>query len=103
MYYCTNGQHNPDCTSHTKDHFYAENPDLRPPSRNNKQRIPQSNPPYAHLSSAQALLTSTLKFKTNHQVIVDGGATHHILNNWDHFSTFNNIALLKFSAGDASM
>ncbi|MBW0492430.1 hypothetical protein O181_032145 [Austropuccinia psidii MF-1] len=33
-YYCTNGQHNPNCTSHTKEKCYAEHPNLRPPQKN---------------------------------------------------------------------
>ncbi|MBW0521420.1 hypothetical protein O181_061135 [Austropuccinia psidii MF-1] len=71
-------------------------------STNNKQRLPQSNPPSAHLSSAQALLTGTLKLKTDYQLIVDCGATHHMFNNWNHFSTFKTIPLLKVSTGNAS-
>ncbi|MBW0514704.1 hypothetical protein O181_054419 [Austropuccinia psidii MF-1] len=69
-YYCTNGQHNPNCTSHTKEQCYAEHPNLRPP-RKNKQRTPPNNPPSAHLSSAQALLTGTSDLQKNYQVIVD--------------------------------
>ncbi|MBW0473076.1 hypothetical protein O181_012791 [Austropuccinia psidii MF-1] len=29
-YYCTNGKHNPMCTTHTKESCFAENPHLRP-------------------------------------------------------------------------
>ncbi|MBW0528939.1 hypothetical protein O181_068654 [Austropuccinia psidii MF-1] len=32
-YYCTNGQHNPNCTSQTKEQCYAEHPNLRPPRK----------------------------------------------------------------------
>ncbi|MBW0523128.1 hypothetical protein O181_062843 [Austropuccinia psidii MF-1] len=79
-YYCTNGQHNPNCTSHTKEQCYAEHPNLRPPQKN-KRRTPPNNPPSAHLSSAQALLTGTPDCKRNQQLIVDCGATHHMFNN----------------------
>ncbi|MBW0535083.1 hypothetical protein O181_074798 [Austropuccinia psidii MF-1] len=101
-YYCTNGQHNPNCTNHTKEQCFSEHPNLRPPRRNNKRRLPQSNPPSAHPSSAQALLTGTLKLKTHYQLIVNCGATHHMFNNRNHFSTFKTIPLLKVSTGNAS-
>ncbi|MBW0479361.1 hypothetical protein O181_019076 [Austropuccinia psidii MF-1] len=100
-YYCTNGQHNPNCTSHTKEQCYAEHPNLRPPQKN-KRRTPPNNPPSAHLSSAQALLTGTSDLEKNHQVIVDCGATHHMFNTREHFSAIDSVPFIKVSTGDAS-
>ncbi|MBW0502229.1 hypothetical protein O181_041944 [Austropuccinia psidii MF-1] len=30
-YYCSNGKHNPNCKSHTKEECFAKHPELRPP------------------------------------------------------------------------
>ncbi|MBW0483589.1 hypothetical protein O181_023304 [Austropuccinia psidii MF-1] len=93
--------HNPNCTSHTKEQCYAKHPNLRPPQKN-KRRTPPNNPPSAHLSSAQALLTGTPDCKRNHQLIVDCGATHHMFNTREHFSFIDTIPCIKVSTGDAS-
>ncbi|MBW0535648.1 hypothetical protein O181_075363 [Austropuccinia psidii MF-1] len=56
-YYCTNGKHNPMCTTHTKESCFAENPHLRPPYRSNKRKNRPYQSPTAHLSTAQVLMT----------------------------------------------
>ncbi|MBW0519780.1 hypothetical protein O181_059495 [Austropuccinia psidii MF-1] len=37
-YYCLNGKHNPNCTSHSKEEFSANHPELRPPNCQNNKR-----------------------------------------------------------------
>ncbi|MBW0586499.1 hypothetical protein O181_126214 [Austropuccinia psidii MF-1] len=57
-YYCSNGKHNPNCTSHTKEECFAKHPELRPPyCRNNKRKNTFNQNASTHISTAQALVT----------------------------------------------
>ncbi|MBW0536664.1 hypothetical protein O181_076379 [Austropuccinia psidii MF-1] len=79
-YYCSNGKHNPNCTSHSKEECFSEHPELRPPNRRNiKRKTGYNQNASAHISTAQALITRRASLLNNMEFIVDCGATHHIL------------------------
>ncbi|MBW0501514.1 hypothetical protein O181_041229 [Austropuccinia psidii MF-1] len=74
VHFCSNGLHNPKCTTHRKDQCYAENPHLRPPRRNNKRKA-QEPLASAHIATAHALVTSTISPQSHpNQVVIDCGA-----------------------------
>ncbi|MBW0575703.1 hypothetical protein O181_115418, partial [Austropuccinia psidii MF-1] len=103
-HYCANGKHNPNCTSHSKEQCFAENPNLRPARRGNQRQYPSNIPPSAHISSAQALALITGNFNTTSVVklIIDCGATHHMFNSKALFSSLNSLTPLRISTGDSS-
>ncbi|MBW0461205.1 hypothetical protein O181_000920 [Austropuccinia psidii MF-1] len=86
-YYCTNGKHNPMCTTHTKETCFAENPHLRPTHRNNKRKTRSYQNPSAHLSTAQVLITGERSKENPEELIIDCGATHHMFNSRHLFSS----------------
>ncbi|MBW0534400.1 hypothetical protein O181_074115 [Austropuccinia psidii MF-1] len=97
-YFCSNGKHNPMCTTHSKDQCYAENPHLRPPRRNNKRK----NQASAHLSTAQALITGNQDFIKPQELIIDCGATHHMFNSLRCFTSFTKTPEISVSTGDSA-
>ncbi|MBW0534108.1 hypothetical protein O181_073823 [Austropuccinia psidii MF-1] len=101
-YYCTNGKHNPMCTTHTKETCYAENPHLRPTHRNNKRKTRPYQNPSAHLSTAQVLITGERSNENPEELIIDCGATHHMFNSKHLFSSFVETVPIGVSTGDSS-
>ncbi|MBW0506582.1 hypothetical protein O181_046297 [Austropuccinia psidii MF-1] len=95
-YFCSNGKHNPMCTTHSKNKCYDENPHLRPPRRNNKTK----NQVSAHLSTAQALITRNKLDITSQELIIDCGATHHMFNSPRYFTSFTQRPEINVSTGD---
>ncbi|MBW0506732.1 hypothetical protein O181_046447 [Austropuccinia psidii MF-1] len=90
MYVCQNGKYNPKNTTHKEIDFWVEHPELRPPSNQNKKKYnKQEHEAETHQTRMSALLTRRLKTsrKTN-SIVVDCGATHHMLNNKELFSDF---------------
>ncbi|MBW0499100.1 hypothetical protein O181_038815 [Austropuccinia psidii MF-1] len=102
LYYCTNGKHNPMCTSHTKQECFVENPHLRPPRRNNKRRAQNNQNVLAHLSTAQALVTSDCPSTFSFDLIIDCGATHHMFNSKESFSTLGATPSFNVCTGDTT-
>ncbi|MBW0535355.1 hypothetical protein O181_075070, partial [Austropuccinia psidii MF-1] len=102
LYYCTNGKHNPMCTSHTKQECFVENPHLKPPRRNNKQKAQPNSNVSAHLSTAQALVTGNNLPTSRFDLIIDCGATHHMFNSKDMFLSLNTTPSLSVCTGDSS-
>ncbi|MBW0541403.1 hypothetical protein O181_081118, partial [Austropuccinia psidii MF-1] len=97
-YFCSNGKHNPMCTTHSKEQCYAENPHLRPPRRNNKRK----NQASAHLSTAQALITGNQDFIQPQELIIDCGTTHHMFNSLKCFTSFSKTPEISVSTGDSA-
>ncbi|MBW0583594.1 hypothetical protein O181_123309, partial [Austropuccinia psidii MF-1] len=89
-YYCSNGKHNPNCTSHTKEECFAEHPELRPPNhRNNKRKNGYDQNASAHVSTAQALVTRKDSPVSEMEFIVDCGATlWELLLVWDEIRQY---------------
>ncbi|MBW0536053.1 hypothetical protein O181_075768, partial [Austropuccinia psidii MF-1] len=79
-YFCTNGKHNPMCTTHTKEACFAENPHLRPTQRANKRKTRSYQNPTAHLSTTQVLVTGEISSEKPEELIIDCGSTHHMFN-----------------------
>ncbi|MBW0526154.1 hypothetical protein O181_065869 [Austropuccinia psidii MF-1] len=102
LYYCTNGKHNPICTSHTKQECFVENPHLKPPRRNNKRRAQNNQHVSAHLSTAQALVTGNNSSTSPSELIIDCGATHHMFNSREMFSSLQTTPPLSVCTGDIS-
>ncbi|MBW0499101.1 hypothetical protein O181_038816, partial [Austropuccinia psidii MF-1] len=102
LYYCTNGKHNPMCTSHTKQECFVENPHLRPPRQNNKRRAQNNQNVLAHLSTAQALVTSDCPSTFSFDLIIDCGATHHMFNSKESFSTLGATPSFNICTGDTT-
>ncbi|MBW0517549.1 hypothetical protein O181_057264 [Austropuccinia psidii MF-1] len=102
LYYCTNGKHNPMCTSHTKQECFVENPHLKPPRRNNKRRAQNNQNMSAHLSTAQALVTGNSPSTSPSDLIIDCGATHHMFNSKEMFSSLQVTPSLSVCTGDIS-
>ncbi|MBW0535864.1 hypothetical protein O181_075579 [Austropuccinia psidii MF-1] len=101
-HYCSNGLHNPKCTTHRKEDCYAENPHLRPSKRSNKRKIRES-PAAAHLVTARALITSTVSQSNSYnQIVIDCGATHHMFYSKDVFCSFSEVAKFSIATGDSS-
>ncbi|MBW0530491.1 hypothetical protein O181_070206 [Austropuccinia psidii MF-1] len=101
-YFCTNGKHNPMCTTHTKEACYAENPHLRPTHCSNKRKTRPYQNPSAHLSTAQALITGEIFDERTDELIVDCGATHHMFNSRSLFSSFVETPPMTVSTGDST-
>ncbi|MBW0491793.1 hypothetical protein O181_031508, partial [Austropuccinia psidii MF-1] len=97
-YFCSNGKHNPMCTTHSKNECYAKNPHLRPPRRNNKRK----NQASAHLSTAQALITRNQLEINSQELIIDCGATHHMFNSPRYFTSFTQTPKINVSTGDSA-
>ncbi|MBW0502369.1 hypothetical protein O181_042084 [Austropuccinia psidii MF-1] len=100
-HFCSNGLHNPKCTTHRKDQCYVEYPHLRPPQRNNKRKA-QGTPASAHLATAHALVTSTISSQGHpNQVVIDCGATHHMFHSKEVFTSLFDTPNLFISTGDS--
>ncbi|MBW0529849.1 hypothetical protein O181_069564 [Austropuccinia psidii MF-1] len=103
MYYCANGKHNPNCTNHSKEECFAENPHLRPPRRENKRKTGPNRSPAAHFASAaQAFITGNNLPSPGQFLIVDCGATHHMFNSKKMFTSFEETVDIQVSTGDSS-
>ncbi|MBW0521693.1 hypothetical protein O181_061408 [Austropuccinia psidii MF-1] len=102
LYYCTNGKHNPMCTSHTKQECFVENPHLRPPRRNNKQRAQNNQNVSAHLSTAQASVTGNSTSTSLSDLIIDCGATHHMFDSKEMFLFLQVTPSINVCTGDMS-
>ncbi|MBW0519193.1 hypothetical protein O181_058908 [Austropuccinia psidii MF-1] len=102
LYYCTNGKHNPMCTSHTQQECFVENPHLRPPTRNNKRRAQNNQNVLAHLSTTQALVTGSYPSTSSFDLIIDCGATHHMFNSKESFSTLSATPPFIVCTGDTT-
>ncbi|MBW0535429.1 hypothetical protein O181_075144, partial [Austropuccinia psidii MF-1] len=98
LHYCANGKHNPNCTTHSKEECFAENPHLRPRCTNKKRAI-NNRDASAHLSTAQALVTGTTS--RQEELIIDCGAMHHMFNSEAFFSSINKTPPMNVSTGDS--
>ncbi|MBW0533961.1 hypothetical protein O181_073676 [Austropuccinia psidii MF-1] len=85
-------------TTHSKNECYAKNPHLRPPWQNNKRK----NQASAHLSTAQALITRNQLDINSQELIVDCGATHHMINSPRYFTSFTQTPEINISTGDSA-
>ncbi|MBW0536910.1 hypothetical protein O181_076625 [Austropuccinia psidii MF-1] len=100
VHFCSNGLHNPKCTTHRKDQCYAENPHLRPPRRNNKRKA-QEPLASAHIATAHALVTSTISPQSHpNQVVIDCGATHHMFHSREVFTSLSKTTSIHILTGD---
>ncbi|MBW0473074.1 hypothetical protein O181_012789 [Austropuccinia psidii MF-1] len=95
-HFCSNGLHNPKCTTHRKDQCYAENPHLQPPRQNNKRKA-QGTPALAH---ALVALTMSSKGHPN-QVVIDCGATNHMFHSKEVFTSLFDTPNFFISTGDS--
>ncbi|MBW0546682.1 hypothetical protein O181_086397 [Austropuccinia psidii MF-1] len=101
-YYCTNGKHNPMCTTHTKESCFAKNPHSRPPYRLNKRKNRLYQSPMAHISTAQVLMTGKGIEIHPQELIIDCGTTHHMFNSRSLFSSFVETSPIGVCTGDSS-
>ncbi|MBW0491303.1 hypothetical protein O181_031018 [Austropuccinia psidii MF-1] len=100
IHHCTNGKHNPKSTTHKKEECWAENPQLRPNQKDNKQKKFQST---AYFSTAKALVTSSRNSQSGpSQVILDCGATHHMFNSKTCFTLLRNTSPFSITTGDSN-
>ncbi|KNZ55783.1 hypothetical protein VP01_2583g3 [Puccinia sorghi] len=84
--YCAPGKHNPEATSHNADHFWQLHPEQRP---NSGAKSAANGPPTTqlvevdegHESEVSLLLTEA----ASKPIVLDSGATHHLINNPDVF------------------
>ncbi|MBW0469652.1 hypothetical protein O181_009367 [Austropuccinia psidii MF-1] len=102
MYVCQNGKHNPKTTTHKESICCVEHPELRPPSnRGRKKYSKQDNDAKTHQTGVSALLTSkTLNMSKENSLVVNCGATHHMLNNKKLFASFVKMKDLKIATSD---
>ncbi|MBW0490531.1 hypothetical protein O181_030246 [Austropuccinia psidii MF-1] len=97
---CSNGLHNPKCTTHRKDQCYAENPHLRPPRRNNKRKAHETSAS-AHIATAHAIVTSTSSSQSHpNQVVINCGATHHMFHSKEVFTSLSETSSIHILTGD---
>ncbi|MBW0518196.1 hypothetical protein O181_057911 [Austropuccinia psidii MF-1] len=102
-YYCSNGKHNPNCTSYTKEECFAKHPELRPPyCQNNKRKNTFNQNASTHILTAQALVTCRETPLSEMDFIVDCGAMHHMFNSISCFSTLGQTLPLKVCTGDST-
>ncbi|MBW0548692.1 hypothetical protein O181_088407 [Austropuccinia psidii MF-1] len=102
-YYCANGKHNSNCTNHTKEECFAENPHLRLPCRDNKRKTGPNRSPEAHfVSVAQTYITGNNSSSSDRFLIIDCGATHHMFNTREMFVNFKETPNIQVSTGDSS-
>ncbi|MBW0530994.1 hypothetical protein O181_070709 [Austropuccinia psidii MF-1] len=98
IFYCSQGKHNRQCTTHKKEECWEENPHLRPTQQGKKRK----NKPKAHLSIVQALETIRGSIKPmSNWVIVDCGATHHMFNSPKFFSNSFEEIKSEVATGDS--
>ncbi|MBW0475379.1 hypothetical protein O181_015094 [Austropuccinia psidii MF-1] len=90
------------CTTHTKETCFAENPHLRPTYCTNKRKARSFQNPSAHLSTAQALVTGEDLKGNCEELIIDCGATHHMFNSRNLFSSFIKTLLTGVCTGDTN-
>ncbi|MBW0511442.1 hypothetical protein O181_051157 [Austropuccinia psidii MF-1] len=95
-YYCTNGKHNPMCTTHTKETCLAKNPHC------NKRKTRSYQNPSTHLSTAQVLITGERINENPEELIINCGATHHMFNSKHLFSYLVETPPIGVSTGDSS-
>ncbi|KNZ49487.1 hypothetical protein VP01_498g4 [Puccinia sorghi] len=102
--YCAPGKHNPEATSHDADHCWQLHPERRPnPSKNSAGG--SSHPPTTqlvevddgHESEVSLLLTEA----ASKPIVLDSGATHHLVNNPDTFHPISE-SNIKISTGGHS-
>ncbi|MBW0474658.1 hypothetical protein O181_014373 [Austropuccinia psidii MF-1] len=97
--YCTNVKNNPKSTTHKKEECWAENPQLRPNQKDNKQKKFQLT---AYFLTAKALITSSSNTQSGpSQVILDCGATHHIFDSKTFFISLRNSSPFSVTTGDS--
>ncbi|MBW0536871.1 hypothetical protein O181_076586 [Austropuccinia psidii MF-1] len=95
VYYCANGVHNPLNTTHKPSRCYIEFPHLRP-----KKKEKDNQSPSTHLSSTQALVTSTGIKNQERLIIIDSAATHHMFSDKSMFINLKRSAPFLVSTGD---
>ncbi|MBW0548334.1 hypothetical protein O181_088049 [Austropuccinia psidii MF-1] len=96
-------QHNPNCTSHSKEECFAKHPELRPLNRqNNKRKAGYNQNASAHISTAQALITRRASLLNSMEFIVDCGAMHHMFNSKSCFSTLEQTPHLEVCTRDST-
>ncbi|MBW0497986.1 hypothetical protein O181_037701 [Austropuccinia psidii MF-1] len=101
-HYCSKSLHNPKCTTHRKEDFYAKNPHLRPPGWNNKRKI-HGSPAAAHLVTARALISLTISSSnSSNQIVIGCSSTHHMFCSNIVFSYISNVAKFSIATGDSS-
>ncbi|KNZ55146.1 hypothetical protein VP01_2754g3 [Puccinia sorghi] len=95
--YCAPGKHNPEATGHDADHCWQLHPELRP----SKFGASSSNPTTqlveaedGHESEVSIFLTEG----TSKPIVLDSGATHHLINNPDVFRSVAE-SNIKISTG----
>ncbi|MBW0474053.1 hypothetical protein O181_013768 [Austropuccinia psidii MF-1] len=101
-HYHANGKYNPECTNHSKEECYADNPHLRPAHCDKRRRPFSSKNASAHVSTAQALITGRESSSSTQDLIIDCGETHLMFNNKNRFLSFSEINPMKFYTGNSS-
>ncbi|MBW0535741.1 hypothetical protein O181_075456 [Austropuccinia psidii MF-1] len=95
VYYCTNGVNNSLNTSHKPSRCYIELPHLRPRKKEKDNQTPST-----HLSSTQALVTSTGFDGQKTQRVIDSAATHHMFSDKSLFTSLKKSSPFIVSTGD---
>ncbi|MBW0510760.1 hypothetical protein O181_050475 [Austropuccinia psidii MF-1] len=102
IYYCTNGVHNPKCTTHKKEECFSENPHLRTIRKEKRKHGNAYSNVGPHLSTAQALVRQVDSNIQSHQLVVDCGATHHMFNSKAFFLSMSETMDITVSTGDSN-
>ncbi|KNZ56255.1 hypothetical protein VP01_2453g5 [Puccinia sorghi] len=97
--FCAPGKHNPEATSHNADHCWQLHPKLRPPNGRKFFGESSSQPPTTKLVEVnkghESEVSIFLKKETSKPIVLDSGATHHLINNPDvfHSTAKSNIKI----------
>ncbi|KNZ53957.1 hypothetical protein VP01_3091g2 [Puccinia sorghi] len=79
--YCEPGKHNPAATSHDEDHCYQLHPHLRPPRFSNQSQSEKATTQLVEVDDGHESEVSLLLVESeNKPIVLDSGATHHMVN-----------------------
>ncbi|KNZ60302.1 hypothetical protein VP01_1576g4 [Puccinia sorghi] len=87
--YCAPGKHNPEATSHDAEHCWQEHPELRPTAGSKFSSPGFSRAPITQLvevdDGQESVVSLLLTEAASKPIVLDSGATHHLVNNPDVF------------------
>jgi hypothetical protein len=93
VHLCAGGEHNPEATTHAEPRCFEKYPHLRSSYSNNScqpKKNTNASASFAHAS----LFVSYIDGRPTNDIVIDSGASHHMLRTRDVFSTFTSERII---------